>query len=316
MTAGSETSGAAQPPAGGLRKRAHDAAANGGSRDLTRPAAPEPLPIAVYDNHTHLEFEDGVDQLDPLDSLDRAAAVGVRGVVQVGTDLETSRWGAQLAASDPRVLAAVALHPNEAPRLLERGLLSEHLSEIARLAAQPRVRAIGETGLDFFRTGADGREAQYESFEAHIEIAKANGLALQIHDRDAHDEVVETLLRVGAPERTVFHCFSGDVRLARICADHGWYLSFAGTMTFKNAPALRDALAAADPSRVLVETDAPFLTPEPWRGRPNAPYLMPHTVRRVAEVLGDPLDEVCARLATNTVRVYGPWEPEDEAGGR
>ncbi|MBK0418463.1 TatD family hydrolase [Leucobacter sp. CSA1] len=304
-------------PAGGLRRRA-STGSGAGSRDLTRPDAPEPLPVPVYDNHTHLEFEDGVDQLDPQDSLERAEAVGVRGVVQVGTDLETSRWGAALAASDPRVLAAVALHPNEAPKLAARGLLSEHLSEIARLAGEPRVRAIGETGLDFFRTGEEGRADQIESFETHIEIAKANGKALQIHDRDAHDEVVATLRRVGAPERTVFHCFSGDAALARICAEHGWYLSFSGTMTFKNAPALREALAVAAPDRVLVETDAPFLTPEPFRGRPNAPYLMPHTVRRMAEVLREPLDELCARLAANTEWVYGSWDPEPavDAGSR
>lgn len=294
-------------PTGGLRKRSSSAAGNGGSRDLTRPPAPEPLPVPVYDNHTHLEFEDGLDVLDPLDSLARAEAVGVAGVVQVGTDLETSRWGAELAASDPRVLAAVALHPNEAPKLFAAGRLCEQLSEIARLAAQPRVRAVGETGLDFFRTGEDGRDAQIESFEAHIDIAKANGIALQIHDRDAHEAVVATLKRVGAPERTVLHCFSGDAALARVCAEHGWYLSFAGTMTFKNAPALREALAVADPSRVLVETDAPFLTPEPFRGRPNAPYLMPHTVRRMAEVLDEPVEELCARLAANTERVYGSW---------
>ena len=282
----------------------------GAGRDLTRPAAPEPLPFALYDNHTHLEFEDGVDQLTPEDSLDAAEAVGVRGVVQVGTDLETSRWGAELAAVDRRVLAAVALHPNEAPRLAEKGLLSEHLSEISRLAAQPRVRAVGETGLDFFRTGADGRDAQQESFETHIEIAKANGIALQIHDRDAHDDVVRTLLRVGAPERTVFHCFSGDAMLARICAEHGWYLSFAGTVTFKNAPVLREALAVAPRDRILCETDAPFLTPEPLRGRPNAPYLLPHTVRRMASSLEVPLDELCRQLAENTERVYGSWDTD------
>ena len=292
-----------QTPSAGLRKRA-----DADGRDLTRPPAPEPLPIPVYDNHTHLEFEDGLEMLAPEESLDRAEAVGVRGVVQVGTDLETSRWAAGLAARDPRVLAAVALHPNEAPRLFAEGRLSEHLSEISRLAAQPRVRAVGETGLDFFRTGEDGRASQLESFEAHIEIAKQNGVALQIHDRDAHEAVVAALLRVGAPERTVFHCFSGDAALARTCAEHGWYLSFAGTMTFKNAPALREALAAADPSRILVETDAPFLTPEPYRGRPNAPYLMPHTVRRMAEVLDEPLDELCIRLAANTERVYGSWD--------
>ncbi|WP_449277913.1 TatD family hydrolase [Leucobacter sp. GX24907] len=298
-----------------MRKRASEGSGNGEhrrSRRLERPAAPEALPVAVYDNHTHLEFEDGVDQLAPIESLDRAAAVGVGGVVQVGTDLETSRWSAQLAAADPRVLAAVALHPNEAPRLAERGLLGEHLSEIARLAAEPRVRAVGETGLDFFRTGEEGRASQIESFEAHIEIAKRHGLALQIHDRDAHDEVVATLKRVGAPERTVFHCFSGDAVLARICNDNGWIMSFSGTMTFKNAPALREALALADPELVLVETDAPFLTPEPFRGRPNAPYLMPHTVRRMADVCEADLGELCSRLAANTERVYGSWQFEGE----
>lgn len=285
-----------------IRKRHND-----GSRDLTRPPAPEPLPIPVYDNHTHLEFEDGLEVLDPIEALDRAEAVGVAGVVQVGTDLETSRWSAQLAASDPRVLAAVALHPNEAPKLFAQGKLSEQLSEIARLASEPRVRAVGETGLDYFRTGEDGREAQLESFEVHIEIAKAQKIALQIHDRDAHGDVVKTLLRAGAPERTVFHCFSGDADLARVCNEHGWYMSFAGTSTFKNATGLREAIAVAKPELVLVETDAPFLTPEPYRGRPNSPYLLPHTVRRMAELLDQPLDEVCARLVANTEKVYGSW---------
>lgn len=294
-------------PPGGIRKRA------AGERDLTRPPLPERLPVPIYDNHTHLEFEDGLEVLDPRDSLERAERVGVAGVVQVGTDLETSRWSAEMAASDPRVLAAVALHPNEAPKLFAQGLLSAHLSEISRLASQPRVRAVGETGLDFFRTGEDGREAQIESFEAHIDIAKGNGLALQIHDRDAHDAVVSTLKRIGAPERTVFHCFSGDAELAKICNDHGWYMSFSGTSTFKNAQGLRDALAVAKPELVLIETDAPFLTPEPFRGRPNAPYLMPHTVRRMAEALGEPLEELCARLAANTEKVYGSWSMDEGA---
>ena len=291
-----------EPPTGGLRKRK-----DVGSRDLTRPPEPEPLPIAVYDNHTHLEFEDGVDVLDPVDALDRASRVGVAGVVQVGTDLETSRWSAELAAGDPRVLAAVALHPNEAPKLFAKGLLSAHLSEISRLAAQPRVRAVGETGLDFFRTGEDGREAQAESFEAHIDIAKANGIALQIHDRDAHDAVVSTLKRIGAPEKTVFHCFSGDDAMARVCADAGYHLSFAGNVTFKNAQNLRDALKVTPVDRILVETDAPFLTPVPLRGRPNAPYLVPLTVRFMAAELGVGVDELCAQLATNTLRVYGSF---------
>jgi TatD DNase family protein len=289
-----------------IRKRAQ------GDRDLRRPPQPEPLPRAVFDNHTHLEFEDGIDVLEVAESLDRAQAVGVAGVVQVGTDLETSRWSAELAANDSRVLAAVALHPNEAPKLFAQGLLSAHLSEISRLAAQPRVRAIGESGLDFFRTGEDGRDAQIESFEAHIDIARANGLALQIHDRDAHEAVVATLKRVGAPERTVFHCFSGDAELAEICNEQGWFMSFAGTSTFKNAADLRAALAIARPELVLVETDAPFLTPEPFRGRPNSPYLLPHTVRRMAEVRDVPLEEWCTRLAVNSERVYGSWHTAGE----
>lgn len=300
----------AQPevPAGSLRKRTSQARSDGSLRDLSRPGLPEPLPIPVYDNHTHLEIEDGIDQLEPIASLEWAERSGVRGIVQVGTDLATSRWSAQLAASDERVLAAVALHPNEAPKLFAQGKLSAHLSEISRLAAEPRVRAVGETGLDFFRTGEDGREAQIEAFETHIEIAKANGIAMQIHDRDAHDEVVATLNRVGAPERTVFHCFSGDAALARICNEHGWYMSFSGTSTFKNAPALREALSVARPELVLVETDAPFLTPEPLRGRPNAPYLMPHTVRRMAATLEMPLEDLCKQLVANTERVYGSWD--------
>lgn len=280
-------------------------------RDLRWPDAPEPLPLPIYDNHVHLEFEDGIETLEPSASLDLAESVGVRGVIQVGTDLETSRWSAELATHDERVLAAVALHPNEAPRLANEGLLSEHLSEIARLAAGPRVRAIGETGLDFFRTGEEGREAQIESFEAHIDIAKSHKLAMQIHDRDAHDAVVATLQRVGAPERTVFHCFSGDADLARLCAEHGWYLSFSGTVTFKNAAQLREALLVTPLNRILVETDAPFLTPEPNRGRPNAPYLMPHTVRRMAEVLEMDLEELCLQLAKNTENVYGEWADDE-----
>lgn len=276
-------------------------------RDLEFPPIPDGLAVPVYDNHTHLEIADGDNPLPPEENLRRATAVGVRGVVQVGTDLVTSQWSAALAARDPRVLAAVAIHPNEAPKLAEQGLLSEHIAGIAELATQDRVRAVGETGLDFFRTGEDGRAAQFESFEAHIQIAKDNGIALQIHDRDAHGDVVQTLLRVGTPEATVFHCFSGDEELARVCADHGWYMSFSGTVTFKNSQGLRDALAIAPRELVMVETDAPFLTPIPYRGRPNGSYLIPLTVRFMAETLEVPVDELCHQLAANTEAVYGQW---------
>ncbi|GAA3942702.1 TatD family hydrolase [Microbacterium soli] len=279
-----------------------------GRRDLSYPASPEPLTIPVYDNHCHLEITDGVEPLSLREQLDRAGAVGIAGVVQASGDVESSRWAVEAAASDPRVLAAVAIHPNDAPIYKQEGRLDEAIAVIDALAAHPRTRAIGETGLDYFRTGEAGRPAQHESFEAHIALAKKHGIAMQIHDRDAHDDVLETLARVGAPERTVFHCFSGDDAMARVAADAGYWLSFAGNVTFKNAQNLRDALHVAPLERILVETDAPFLTPVPLRGRPNAPYLVPLTVRFMAAELGLDVDELCARLAANTVAVYGSFD--------
>lgn len=281
---------------------------NDGTRDVRWPAAPEPLAVPVYDNHAHLEIADGDEPLSLEHQLERAAAVGVIGVVQAGGDVDSSRWSAWAAASHPRVLAAVAIHPNEAPAYEEAGELDAALAVIDELAAEPRVRAIGETGLDFFRTEESGLPAQHRSFEAHIALAKKHGIAMQIHDRDAHDAVLETLERVGAPERTVFHCFSGDEAMARVAAERGYFLSFAGNVTFKNAQNLRDALAVTPRERILVETDAPFLTPTPHRGRPNAPYLIPVTVRFMAAELGVDLEELCAQLAANTLEVYGSFE--------
>ncbi len=278
-----------------------------GARVVSYPVSPEPLAVPVYDNHCHLEIEDG-EGMSLDEQLLRAGEVGVAGVVQAGGDIDSSRWSAWAAASHPRVLAAVAIHPNEAPAYAEQGMLDEAIAVIDELAAQPRVRAIGETGLDFFRTEGEGLPAQFESFEAHIALAKKHGIAMQIHDRDAHEAVLETLERVGAPERTVFHCFSGDADMARIAADRGYWLSFAGNVTFKNAQNLRDALAVTPRERILVETDAPFLTPTPFRGRPNAPYLVPVTVRFMAEELGLDLDEFCAQVASNTLAVYGAFE--------
>lgn len=278
-----------------------------GRKDLRYPAAPEPLTVPVYDNHAHLEITDGVEPLSLQDQLDRAEAVGIAGVVQASGDIESSRWAVDAAASDPRVLAAVAIHPNDAPAYAEGGQLDHAISVIDELAAHPRVRAIGETGLDFFRTEENRRGPQFESFEAHIALAKKHGIAMQIHDRDAHDAVLETLARVGAPETTVFHCFSGDDAMARICADAGYYLSFAGNVTFKNAQNLRDALKVTPLDRILVETDAPFLTPVPLRGRPNAPYLIPLTLRFMASELEMPDDELAAQIARNTVEVYGDF---------
>lgn len=277
---------------------------------MSYPPLPEPLTVGVYDNHTHLEMGFGDDAPDYREQLDSASSVGVRGVVQVGTDVESSRWSAEIANREPRVLAAVAIHPNEAPRLESIGELDAALAEIDVLAGLPRVRALGETGLDFYRTGEDGRGAQFRSFEAHIEMAKKHDLALQIHDRDAHDDVIATLRRVGAPERTVFHCFSGDAELARLCADNGWYLSFAGTVTFKNAENLRDSLEAIPRSQILIETDAPYLTPMPFRGRPNASYLIPHTLRFMADFLGTDASVLAAQISSNTELVYGSWAAE------
>lgn len=285
-----------------VRERSGD-----GRKDRTYPAAPEPLAVPVYDNHAHLEIADGDQPLTLKTQLDRAEAVGVIGVVQASGDIESSRWAVEAAASDPRVLAAVAIHPNDAPTYAEEGRLDEALAVIDELAAHPRTRAIGETGLDFFRTEPERRAPQFASFEAHIALAKKHGIAMQIHDRDAHEAVLETLTRVGAPERTVFHCFSGDEAMARVCADAGYYLSFAGNVTFKNAQNLRDALKVTPLDRLLVETDAPFLTPVPLRGRPNAPYLVPLTVRFLAAELDLDVDELSAQLAENTVRVYGPF---------
>jgi TatD DNase family protein len=282
---------------------------------MSYPPLPEALVVPVYDNHTHLEMRLDSDAPDYREQLDLASSVGIRGVVQVGTDVESSRWSAETAAREPRMLAAVAIHPNEVPALDAAGELDAALAEIDELAARPRVRAIGETGLDFFRTGEDGRPAQFRSFEAHIEMAKNHDLALQIHDRDAHDDVIATLRRVGAPERTVFHCFSGDAAMAKLCADNGWYLSFAGTVTFKNASNLRDALEVIPRSQILIETDAPFLTPMPFRGRPNSSYLIPHTLRFMAEHLGTEPSLLAALISSNTELVYGSWDAEPVTQG-
>ncbi|SFN98606.1 TatD family hydrolase [Mycetocola miduiensis] len=286
-------------------------------QELRYPPLPEALLVPVYDNHTHLDPSVGSGRpvadggaLDYREHLDRASSVGVRGIVQVGTDVESSIWSAETAAIEPRMLAAVAIHPNEAPRLDADGTLDDALAVIDELAARPRVRAIGETGLDYFRTGPEGREAQQRAFEAHIRMAKEHNLALQIHDRDAHADVLETLRRVGAPERTVFHCFSGDAELARECADNGWFMSFAGTATFKNAQNLRDALDVAPRNLLLLETDAPYLTPMPHRGQPNAPYLLPHTVRAIAAHLGTDPSMLAAQISSNTEYVYGHWDED------
>ena len=283
--------------------------ADGNRKNLSYPELPEPLLVGTYDNHTHLEIADGDQPMDYQDHMSLAGQVGVLGAVQVGVTLESSKWCAEVAAKDSRLLAAVAIHPNEAAKYESKQALDNDIEEIASLAREPRVRAIGETGLDFFRTeDTQGIEFQQYSFERHIDIAKQHNLALQIHDRDAHDKVVETLLRNGAPDKVVFHCYSGDLELAKICTDNGWYTSFAGNITIKRNQHLRDSLKAMPKTKILVETDAPFLTPEPLRGRPNAPYLVPITVRFMAHQLGMDANELSGQIAQNTIEVYGSWD--------
>jgi len=278
------------------------------------PPDPEPLPAPAVDSHTHLDIVVGErpahgagDEGWPDDEtvaaeVAAAAAVGIPRLVQVGVDVPSSRWSAALADRHPNVLAAVAIHPNEAGA---GAATDDALAEIDRLAALPQVKGVGETGLDHFRTGPEGKEAQERSFRAHIEIAKRHGKALVIHDRDAHADVLRVLKEEGAPERTVFHCYSGDAEMAEICAREGYFMSFAGNVTFKNAQNLRDALAVAPLELVLVETDAPFLTPAPYRGRPNAPYLVPVTVRAMAAVRGIDEDALATALGANTARAFG-----------
>ncbi len=268
---------------------------------------PEPLTSVCIDNHAHLELITESDPDSPLIKavLDEAASVGIDRVIQVGYSAVQSAWGVRCAEAFPgRVLAAVALHPNDAPVTAD---LEGDLKKIEELAQHPRVRAIGETGLDFFRTAPEGQEKQIYSFKRHIQIAKDVNKAVMIHDRDAHQAVLDTLSEVGAPEKVVFHCYSGDAAMARECVDKGYYLSFAGTVTFKNAPHLREALALAPLSQILVETDAPFLTPTPNRGLLNSPAQIPHTLRLMAQVRDINLDELCRAIVENTLRVYGEF---------
>jgi TatD DNase family protein len=278
-------------------------------RTTRRPPAPDPLPAPVADNHCHLDIRDGDDWMDPAEALNRSAAVGVPRIVQIGCDLDGARWAVDTADQHDEIVAGVSLHPNEAPRLEAKGELDAALAEIERLAtSSDRVRAVGETGLDYYRTGPDGVAAQKRSFAAHIEMATRLGKTLVIHDRDAHDDVLAMLDEHGMPERTVLHCFSGDAEFARACLDRGAYLSFAGTVTFKNATHLRHALQVAPIDRILVETDAPFLTPMPYRGQTNASYLVPLTVRAMAEARGDDLETLCRAIDANTDTAFGgPW---------
>jgi TatD DNase family protein len=279
------------------------------NRDLDRVPAPqpEPLPVPTVDAHAHLEIVTNAapDSQEVGKVLDDARAAGVDRVVQVGYSAEQSQWCVDAAEHwKGRVLAAVALHPNEAPVVED---LEHDWSIIAKLAEHPRVRAIGETGLDYFRTPPELRKKQQESFKWHIELAKKHNKALVIHDRDSHDDVLSILLEVGAPEKTIFHCYSGDLEMAKICVERGYILSFAGTLTFKNAPQLREAVKIVPDDQLLVETDSPFLAPTPHRGALNTPAQIANIVRAMADERDVSDAELATTLGNNAERIFGSF---------
>ena len=279
------------------------------NRDLDRIPAPQPeaLPVPTVDAHAHLEIVTNAapDSEEVRRVLDDARDAGVDRVVQVGYSAEQSQWCVEAAEHwKGRVLAAVALHPNEAPVVED---LEHDWSIIAKLAEHPRVRAIGETGLDYFRTPPELRKRQQESFKWHIELAKKHKKALVIHDRDSHDDVLSVLLEVGAPEKTIFHCFSGDLAMAKICVERGYILSFAGTLTFKNAPQLREAVKIVPPEQLLVETDSPFLAPTPHRGALNTPAQIANIVRAMADERNVSDAELATTLSNNAERIFGSF---------
>ena len=268
------------------------------------PDLPEALPAPVVDTHCHLDSTYAKSGLDPEDAIRLAAEVGVTRIVQIGCDPEGCRWAVQAAERWPSVIAGVAIHPNDAARMGPE--LLSGLELVEALAQHPRVRAVGETGLDYFRTpDAADQAIQRDAFAAHIAFAHTFGRTLVVHDRDAHDDIVDVLNAEGWPGRVVMHCFSGDDQFARACLDRGAHLSFAGTVTFKANDQLRAALAIAPLDRVLVETDAPYLTPMPLRGRPNASYLIPHTARFLATTRGIELERMCRALNDNAAAAFG-----------
>ena len=280
------------------------------NRDLDRKPGPIPAPLnsKTVDSHAHLELIHNSEPDSPLikQTLDEAASVGIDRVVQVGYSAEQSIWSVKCAeAFVGRVLAAVALHPNEAPVVDD---LEKDLKVIEELAANPRVRAIGETGLDFFRTAEDLQEKQKYSFRRHIKIAKDHNKALVIHDRDAHRAVLDLLIEEGAPANTIFHCYSGDAAMAKECISNKYILSFAGTVTFKNAPELREAVALVPIELLLVETDSPFLSPMPNRGALNTPAQIPNTLRAIADVRGESADYLAAAISENAERIFGSFK--------
>jgi TatD DNase family protein len=263
-----------------------------------RPPVPEALPFPIVDSHTHLDACGAKTAEDVTEMVDRAASAGVSRVVTVADDLASAQWAATAATWDPRVFAAVAVHPTRTA-----GFTDADRAVIEELAAQPRVVAVGETGLDYYWDYSPP-EAQQEAFRWHIDLAKRVGKPLMIHDRDAHEDIFRILSEEGPPPKVVFHCFSGDASFARRCVAAGYVLSFAGTVTFRNAHALRDALAVIPSYQLLVETDAPFLTPHPFRGRPNEPYCAAYTLRALAQFRGVPTETLAAEVTATAERVF------------
>ncbi len=279
------------------------------NRDLDRKPGPLPEPIKTktVDSHAHLELIHNSEPDSPLikQTLDQAASVGIDRVVQVGYSAEQSIWSVKCAESFVgQVVAAVALHPNEAPVVDD---LEKDLKIIEELAANPRVRAIGETGLDFFRTPEELRDKQKYSFARHIKMAKDHNKALVIHDRDSHRAVLDLLIQEGAPDKTIFHCYSGDAEMAKECIASNYILSFAGTLTFKNAPELREAVVLVPVEQLLVETDSPFLAPMPNRGSLNTPAQIPNTLRVMADLRGETVDYLAGAISENAERIFGKF---------
>jgi TatD DNase family protein len=271
------------------------------------PEMPQALEVEVMDSHCHLDIDNS---LSVMQALTKAKSVGVCGIMQVGCDVVSSQWAVNTAQAHQQVLASVAIHPNEAPEIemkLGRSALIAAIDQIAQLATASRVRAIGETGLDFYRTDEAGLAAQEFSFREHIRIANKLNKPVMVHDRDAHDAVLKVLIEEEA-KAVVFHCYSADATFAKKIVPFGWYLSFAGTVTFKNAPNLREALKVTPQNQILVETDAPFLTPVPYRGKPNASYLIPITLRFMANELGIEVNELALAINKNFTRVFGSFE--------
>ncbi|EID55088.1 TatD family hydrolase [Saccharomonospora xinjiangensis] len=273
------------------------------------PPVPERLPAPTVDSHTHLDACGATTPELVRAALDRASAAGVAAVVTVADDLASARWVVEACAWDERLYGAVALHPTRT-----KDFSDEDRAELERLVAAERVVAVGETGLDYYWDYSPP-SAQQEAFRWHIDLAKRAGKPLMIHDREAHDDVLAILESEGAPETVVFHCFSGDADVARRCVDAGYVLSFAGTVTFRNAHALREAATLVPDEQLLVETDAPFLTPHPFRGRPNEPYCAAYTVAGLAELRNQPVKALAEAARRNAERVFGLRSGDAEETG-